>query len=67
MAWWENFRGSNRARRFSYQSYHVIGCDSVAEGAFFGVTDDGAQVYTRIPPFAIARAGGNVRFGRLIP
>jgi ApaG protein len=38
---------------FSYQSYHVIGCDSVAEGAFFGVTDDGVQVYTRIPPFAI--------------
>ncbi len=37
--------------QFSYNSYHTIGCDSVAEGAFFGVTDGGAAVFTRIPRF----------------
>ena len=36
---------------FSYNSYHVIGSDSVAEGAFFGVTEKGAAVFTRIPKF----------------
>jgi ApaG protein len=38
---------------FSYNSYHVIGSDSVAEGAFFGVTEDSAPVYTRIPRFTM--------------
>ena len=37
--------------RFSYNSYHTIGSDSVAEGAFFGVTDAGVPVFTRIPRF----------------
>src|SRR5450432_1021761 len=37
--------------RFSYNSYHTIASDSLAEGAFIGVTDDGAAVLTRIPPF----------------
>ena len=37
--------------KFSYNSYHVIGSDSVAEGAFIGVTDDGEAVVTRIPRF----------------
>lgn len=36
---------------FSYNSYHVIGSDSIAEGAFFGVLEDGSPVFTRIPPF----------------
>jgi ApaG protein len=36
---------------FSYNSYHTIGSDSVAEGAYFGVTADGAPVFTRIPRF----------------
>lgn len=36
---------------FSYNSYHVIGSDSVAEGAFFGTTESGAGVFTRIPVF----------------
>jgi len=31
-------------QQFSYNSYHVIGLDSVAEGAFFGITDAGASV-----------------------
>jgi ApaG protein len=38
---------------FSYNSYHTIGADSVAEGAFFGVTDDGTRVFTRIPAFKL--------------
>ncbi len=38
---------------FSYNSYHVIGSDSVAEGAFFGVTEKGGRVFTRIPRFAM--------------
>lgn len=39
--------------QFSYNSYHTIGSDSVAEGAFFGVTDSGEAVFTRIPPFEL--------------
>lgn len=38
---------------FSYNSYHVIGGDSIAEGSFFGVSEDGAPVITRIPKFAM--------------
>ncbi|MEO7318471.1 MAG: ApaG domain [Chthoniobacteraceae bacterium] len=36
---------------FSYNSYHVIATDSIAEGAFFGTTDGGKPVFTRIPTF----------------
>ncbi|HSI13040.1 MAG TPA: ApaG domain [Chthoniobacter sp.] len=36
---------------FTYNSYHTIGSDSVAEGAYFGVTAAGAPVFTRIPRF----------------
>ena len=39
--------------RFSYNSYHVIGADSVAEGAFIAVTEDGEPVVTRIPSFTM--------------
>ena len=38
---------------FSYNSYHIIGSDSVAEGAFFGTTEAGAPVFTRIPRFEL--------------
>ena len=38
---------------FTYNSYHVIGSDSIAEGAFFGVTEKGDRVFTRIPRFAM--------------
>jgi ApaG protein len=38
---------------FSYNSYHVIGSDSAAEGAFFGTTEKGDGVFTRIPSFAM--------------
>src|ERR1700758_4408049 len=37
--------------RFSYNSYHVIGLDSVAEGAFIGLTDEGRPFVVRIPKF----------------
>jgi ApaG protein len=37
--------------RFSYHSYHVIASDSVAEGAFFAVNEEGERVATRIPRF----------------
>lgn len=36
---------------FSYNSYHVTRDDAVAEGAFFGQTDGGEWVLTRIPSF----------------
>ena len=36
---------------FSYNSYHAIGSDSVAEGAFFGVTESEEWVVVRIPRF----------------
>ena len=36
---------------FSYNSYHTIGADSAAEGAFFGVTAQGVAVLVRIPGF----------------
>ena len=38
---------------FSYNSYHTIGADSVAEGAFFGLTEEGARIFTRIPAFEL--------------
>jgi ApaG protein len=37
--------------RFSYNSYHVIGTDSVAEGAFIGISDQSVPFVTRIPRF----------------
>ena len=37
--------------RFSYHSYHVIASDSVAEGAFFAINQEGERVVTRIPRF----------------
>ncbi len=39
--------------KFSYNSYHVAGGNCVAEGSFFGVTDAGAPVFTRIPTFEL--------------
>lgn len=37
--------------RFSYNSYHVIGSDSRAEGAFIGTSENGDPFVTRIPRF----------------
>ncbi|TAG10141.1 MAG: ApaG domain [Verrucomicrobia bacterium] len=38
---------------FSYNSYHTVACNAVAYGAFFGATDDGKRVYTKIPQFVL--------------
>lgn len=38
---------------FSYNSYHVVPGDGVAEGAFFAETEDGDIVFTRIPAFEL--------------
>ena len=43
---------------FSYNSYHTIGSDSAAEGAFFGVTEAGDFVFTRIPQFELRAPRG---------
>ncbi len=43
---------------FSYHSYHTIGADSAAEGALFGVADDGDFVFTRIPRFEMCAPRG---------
>ena len=38
---------------FSYNSYHVTAGNGTAEGAFFGQTEAGDWVFTRIPPFRL--------------
>lgn len=38
---------------FSYNSYHVTASDGTAEGAFFGQTEGGEWVFTRIPSFRL--------------
>ncbi|MBV8585653.1 MAG: ApaG domain [Verrucomicrobia bacterium] len=38
-------------QRFSYNSYHVIGSDSYAEGAFLGINETGEPLIVRIPRF----------------
>lgn len=36
---------------FTYNSYHIIGFDSIAEGSYHGVDDCGRRVFVKIPPF----------------
>jgi ApaG protein len=38
---------------FTYNSAHPVRRNSVAEGAYFGVTEGGVPVFTRIPKFAL--------------
>ena len=38
---------------FSYNSYHVVPGNGVAEGAFFAETEEGEAVFTRIPSFEL--------------
>jgi ApaG protein len=37
--------------RFSYNSYHVTGCDARAAGAFHGVDEFGQHVHVLLAPF----------------
>jgi ApaG protein len=36
---------------FSYNSYHVVADSATVQGAYFGETDSGEKVFTRIPGF----------------
>jgi ApaG protein len=36
---------------FSYNSYHVTGCDACAHGSFHGVDELGNKVHVILPPF----------------
>lgn len=38
---------------FSYNSFHLTGCDARAEGSFHGVDEHGRHVHVRIPPFEL--------------
>jgi len=38
---------------FNYNSYHVISGDSQVQGSFFGETDQGRAVFTKIPDFEL--------------
>lgn len=39
---------------FSYSSYHTIGRNSTVEGSFFGTSENGTPVLTRIPKFRLS-------------
>lgn len=38
---------------FTYNSYHVVGENSIATGSFFGETEDGRPFFVRIPAFEL--------------
>jgi ApaG protein len=38
---------------FSYNSYHVAGCDAVAQGSFHGADEAGRAVHVLLPAFAM--------------
>lgn len=38
---------------FSYNSYHVSGCNAVAKGCFHGVDENGRKVHVVLAPFAM--------------
>lgn len=42
---------------FSYNSYHITAENCVADGCFFGVTEEGLPVFTRIPRFEMRVPG----------
>ena len=54
-----NFPRLEPGENFSYNSYHTIGSDSAAEGAYIGITEEGAPVLVRIPRFEMKAPTGN--------
>ena len=38
---------------FSYNSYHVAGCDGTAHGCFHGIDEHGQKIHVMLPPFAM--------------
>lgn len=39
--------------QYSYNSYHVTGCDATAHGSFHGVDEHGGKIHVLLPPFAM--------------
>ena len=39
------------SEQFSYNSYHMTGCDARARGSFHGVDEFGNKVHVVLPPF----------------
>ncbi len=39
--------------RFSYNSYHVTGCEARATGSFHGVDETGRKIHVVLPPFEL--------------
>lgn len=37
--------------KFSYNSYHMSHCNSIAEGSFHGIDENGIPIFVRIPRF----------------
>jgi ApaG protein len=44
--------------QFSYNSYHVTGCDAKAHGSFHGVDDLGRKIHVLVPPFDLVLPPG---------
>jgi ApaG protein len=44
---------------FSYNSYHVTGSDSVAQGSFWALTEENTPVFARVPPFELTIPQGH--------
>jgi ApaG protein len=42
-----------KSSEFSYNSYHVVADSATVQGAYFGETDAGEKVFTRIPEFRL--------------
>jgi len=38
---------------FSYNSYHVTGCDACAHGSFHGVDESGRKIHVLLPAFEL--------------
>ncbi|HEY3755977.1 MAG TPA: ApaG domain [Opitutaceae bacterium] len=46
--------------QFSYNSYHVTGCNARAHGSFHGVDEFGTMLHVLLPPFdLVIPAGGS--------
>jgi ApaG protein len=39
--------------QFSYNSYHVTGCDAIAHGCFHGTDEHGQKIHVMLSPFSM--------------
>jgi ApaG protein len=44
--------------QFSYNSYHVTGCNATAHGSFHGVDESGQRVHVLLPAFTMTIPSG---------